>query len=236
MMFWYPEKAAFRAGYSNGLDWSFDSIGRYSAAFGTLTTASGSASFASGESTTASGFCSSASGFGTAALGSHSFASGLNTTAPSFAEVAIGINNTTYTPISTSSPANTDRVFVIGNGSFFSGTESDAFTVLKSGDIKIGNNGTFFTNLKEGRLSAGSQTGSNRKTVAITFPSGAFNNASNVRVVLTPKLANGLSDVFILSVRDITTTGCIVEIYRVDTPVGITGWGTPFDIQWMAWE
>ena len=39
-MFWYPGKAAFRAGYVSGTDWNDSSIGKYSAAFGENTTAS----------------------------------------------------------------------------------------------------------------------------------------------------------------------------------------------------
>src|ERR1700734_4564106 len=38
-MFWYPGKAAFRAGYVNGAQWNDSSIGKGSVAFGLSTTA-----------------------------------------------------------------------------------------------------------------------------------------------------------------------------------------------------
>ncbi|WP_400075428.1 tail fiber domain-containing protein [Winogradskyella sp. R77965] len=69
------------------------------------------------------------------ATGVNSTAIGFNTTAPSFAETVIGSRNLGYTPNSTTSWNNTDRLFVIGNG--FTNT-SNALTILKNGKTGIG--------------------------------------------------------------------------------------------------
>jgi hypothetical protein len=76
-MMWYPEKAAFRAGYINGTQWDDANIGLYSVAMGegvrasgdngvamgVRSTAAGSSSFAVGEDNTASGAASVAFGY-----------------------------------------------------------------------------------------------------------------------------------------------------------------------------
>jgi hypothetical protein len=103
-MFWYPGKAAFRAGYVNGTEWNDANIGAYSVAFGYGTTASGAYSSASGYETVASGGGSTASGYYSEATGScatamgdgvHAFsdnstASGAYTTAWAWAATAMG--------------------------------------------------------------------------------------------------------------------------------------------------
>ena len=63
-MMWYPQKAAFRAGYVIGNDWDKDSTGMYSTAFGKACRASGRYSFASGDSSFAKGLGSVAMGGG----------------------------------------------------------------------------------------------------------------------------------------------------------------------------
>jgi hypothetical protein len=76
-MMWYPEKAAFRAGYINGTQWDDPNIGLYSVAMGENVRASGDngvamglrstaangSSFAVGEDNTASGYASVALGY-----------------------------------------------------------------------------------------------------------------------------------------------------------------------------
>jgi len=68
-MMWYPQKAAFRAGYSTGVNWDIDSIGLYSAAFGKASRASGSYSFATGDSSFATGNSTISMGGGDASWG-----------------------------------------------------------------------------------------------------------------------------------------------------------------------
>ncbi|MFA9288282.1 MAG: MerR family DNA-binding transcriptional regulator [Weeksellaceae bacterium] len=70
-MFWYPRKAAFRAGNST-TTWDDDDIGLFSAAFGSETLALGNHSFAAGDSTSANGEGTVAFGMDTEANGSYS--------------------------------------------------------------------------------------------------------------------------------------------------------------------
>lgn len=90
-MIWYPEKAAFRAGYVGSFGasyWNTASIGNYSFAVGNNTRASGSTSFAAGLATTASGSESVALGNNGTASADRAFA--FNGTASGVGAVAIG--------------------------------------------------------------------------------------------------------------------------------------------------
>ncbi|MBB4638652.1 tail fiber domain-containing protein [Longimicrobium terrae] len=75
-MLWYPQKAAFRAGYVNGTQWDDANIGNYSVAIGQNVRASGDNAVAMGVRSTA-------------ANGS-SFAVGEDNTATGYASVALG--------------------------------------------------------------------------------------------------------------------------------------------------
>ena len=106
-MFWYPGKAAFRAGYVSGTQWNDSSIGNYSAAMGYNTTASGSYSIALGSSATASNTHAVSLGSGTAsglnsvaieggtANNTYALTLGTEITASGLGSIAIG-NNYTY--------------------------------------------------------------------------------------------------------------------------------------------
>lgn len=100
-MFWYPGKAAFRAGYVSSTQWNDANIGQYSVAFGSDSIASGQDSAAFGNST--------ASGSNSVAMGT-SVASNMNS-------VAIGSGST----------ASGEWSVAIGNDSTASGTGSTAF-------------------------------------------------------------------------------------------------------------
>lgn len=89
-MMWYPNKAAFRAGYANTVVWDDVNIGRYSAAFGFDTLAAGSRSAAFGESTQALGLKSAAFGFNTVASGENSVATGFGAAASGLNAFATG--------------------------------------------------------------------------------------------------------------------------------------------------
>jgi ribosomal protein S6E (S10) len=149
-MMWYPDQAAFRAGYVDGAQWdksytgtfstafghSTVASGKYSTALGYATTASGNHSLARGEFTTASGTHATASGLSVLASGILSTAIGVQITAPSYLETVFGTYNTGYTPASTTTWTETDRLFVVGNGS--SSARRNAVTVLKNGNTGIG--------------------------------------------------------------------------------------------------
>jgi hypothetical protein len=89
-MFWYPGKAAFRAGLVSGTQWNDANIGDFSLAFGVNTTASGYASFASGAGSTASGKTSIAMGQSASASGNYSMAIGSGNTASALCSAVIG--------------------------------------------------------------------------------------------------------------------------------------------------
>jgi hypothetical protein len=86
-MIWYPAKSAFLAGDISATD---ATIGKYSTAMGTGTTASGVASTAMGGNTTASEVASTAMGSNTTASGYISTAMGNGTTASGYISTAMG--------------------------------------------------------------------------------------------------------------------------------------------------
>ncbi|MFT4546216.1 MAG: hypothetical protein ACI8XO_003507 [Verrucomicrobiales bacterium] len=99
---------------------------------GVNTSASGDNTFASGRTTTASGDYSTAMGRNTIASGDYSFSIGRGTLAPSGYEVALGRYNTDYTPAASLGWDDTDRLFVIGNGTGLS-ARSDLLSIYKDG-------------------------------------------------------------------------------------------------------
>lgn len=147
-MMWYPQKAAFRVGYTLNNEWNDGNIGDYSVAMGISTIASGFNSIAMGNNTTASsdystaiGNATTASGINATAMGASTTASGWNstamgyvTTAASLSSTAIGYNNVGGG--SNDSWLLTDPLFEIGNG--ITMTPSNAMTVLKNGNVGIG--------------------------------------------------------------------------------------------------
>ena len=135
-MMWYPDKAAFRAGYTEGTHWDKDNIGNYSIAMGYSTTASGFISTAFGNFTTASEYGSTAMGYSTYATGFISTSMGLGTIAKAAGSLSIGsFNDNSDNPDPFSSdPA--DRIFQLGNGTGI--TRSNALTVLRNGYTGIG--------------------------------------------------------------------------------------------------
>jgi len=93
-MFFYPRKAAFRAGCVDGELWDNDNIGLYSNALGRNVIASGELSNAIGYVSTASGACSTVIGVSNTASGGFSTALGAYTTASEFHSTAMGRETT----------------------------------------------------------------------------------------------------------------------------------------------
>lgn len=90
-MMWYPDKAAFRAGWVNGTEWNKDNIGNYSVAMGNDNLASGFSSFSMGDNSWALGSSSIALGSGVFSLGNASVAMGNSATAEGNASVSLGL-------------------------------------------------------------------------------------------------------------------------------------------------
>lgn len=160
-LMWYPDKAAFRAGYVNTNYWDKDSIGSYSfasgkdikakglgaTAFGELTSAEGEASFASGFSSAASGNVATAlgnsisSGFGSLSSGIGAIASGDYSVACGNASSAGGYSSVAFGNFAT---ANGDHAFAAGSSANASALNSIAlgFATAAAGDYaaSIGSN------------------------------------------------------------------------------------------------
>lgn len=133
VLFWYPRKAAFRAGGVDAAQWDDANVGGYSIASGFNTKASGYASVSFGYSTTASGSYSTSLGGFSIASGDYSTAIGLTNSSSVFS-TSVGVNN-----VGGGSPTSwveTDPLFEIGNA--YLGPSNNAMTVLKNGNVGIG--------------------------------------------------------------------------------------------------
>ena len=129
-MMWYPDKAAFRAGFVAGNHWDKDNIGVYSIAMGTNTTASGMHSTAMGLFTIASGMHSVAMGSGTNASGVNSVAMGSTAVASGLYTTSIGLNTIASgdysTAIGRTTNASGGYATAIGSDTQASGSNSTA--------------------------------------------------------------------------------------------------------------
>jgi hypothetical protein len=102
-MMWYPEKAAFRVGYANGVNWNKDSIGNYSfasgwdtKAIGNYSTAMGIVASATGEGAVAMGYGAQAINFNAVAIGNGATASGQFSTSIGQATTSSGNYSTSF--------------------------------------------------------------------------------------------------------------------------------------------
>lgn len=129
-LMWYSQKAAFRAGSVDKLQWDDAYIGDYSTAMGSNTTARGDYSTAMGYSTLAFGDYSTAMGSNSTAWGVHSTAIGENTTARGKSSTALGGNTTARGIYSATMGNNTTASgpysTAMGNGTTADGNQSTA--------------------------------------------------------------------------------------------------------------
>ncbi|MCU0374435.1 MAG: tail fiber domain-containing protein [Chitinophagaceae bacterium] len=123
-LLWYPQKAAFRAGFAGFNTWDRDNIGTHS--------------FAGGQGTLARGRSSTAFGLGTEATGDFSTATGISTRSRAFGSIAVGAYNNADDNPNPVAAAPEDRIFQIGNGTV-DNDRRNALTVLRNGDIGLGN-------------------------------------------------------------------------------------------------
>ncbi len=93
-MFFYPKKAAFRAGDVEDDQWDDGNVGDYSFATGSSNIASGETSFAAGNYGLASGFAATAFGSECVVSGDESFAAGSSNEVTGRTSVAFGSQNT----------------------------------------------------------------------------------------------------------------------------------------------
>jgi hypothetical protein len=115
-MMWYPDKAAFRAGYVDGGQWNKDSIGVFSFAAGKNAKALGHSAVSIGEKAQALGNWSVSLGYSNIASGQQSVAIGSNITSSNVGSISLGHANT----------ASGDNAIAIGNLMLSSGSSSIA--------------------------------------------------------------------------------------------------------------
>jgi len=106
-------------------------------------------------------------------------------------------------------------------------------TIAADGGMKLGTSGTYQRNIKTGQVVAGSSASDNFRTHTFSFPDGAFSVVPRITVTAQNEVA--ADDVFIITVRSITTTQCTVNIFRANVPNG-TGWGQQLRLNYVAWE
>jgi hypothetical protein len=130
-MFFYPRKAAFRAGTVSSTEWDEANIGNNSVAFGANTKASGSNSFATGFGVNSTGTTSFGTGYYINASGDYSFAAGTNLSATGNSAIATGSNNVasgnTSFALGYTTTASGNTSFASGRYTIASGTCSVAF-------------------------------------------------------------------------------------------------------------
>ncbi len=133
-MFFYPKKAAFRAGFISGANWDDENIGDYSVAMGKSTVAKGENGTAFGSNSIAYGSVSFAAGSYSVAYATNSIAFGNNAIADATDAISIGKRTV----------ARGEGAFSIGNNSNSYNTGSMAFGQdnVSSGvnSLAIGNN------------------------------------------------------------------------------------------------
>jgi len=144
-------------------------------------------------------------------------------------------------PGSTTTPA-----YYAYQGTLGSTTKADAFAIRDAlwvdtngyidGTLTVGSTlqvkgGTVIGKVQAGILEVGQNTTDNYKAITLTFPS-AFSTVPKIN--LTPVNENGIDDIYSVTVRNITTTNCVVLICRVDSATKT--WWQYLKVDWMAWE
>lgn len=144
VMFWYPEKAAFRAGEIGSDSWDEANVGLYSAAFGYGSEASGSSSFAVGQYVSATeyasmawGYSASASGVGSTAWG-YGHASGDDSVAFGFWAEASGYYAIALGPLNFASG---DNSVAFGTSNYARSYLSTVFGMHNIGSVDSANSG-----------------------------------------------------------------------------------------------
>ncbi|MCF0048868.1 tail fiber domain-containing protein [Dyadobacter sp. LJ53] len=115
------------------------STGSGGISIGSYTKATNSNTLAMGLESEATGNRSIAIGFSNKASGNSSFAAGYRVTSKAYRGVALGVYNWIGDNPNPESPAATDRIFQIGNGTS-ENARSNVVTIMRNGNIGLGNN------------------------------------------------------------------------------------------------
>jgi hypothetical protein len=201
-MMWYPDKAAFRAGYDYGPLWDKDNIGNYSFATGKSTNAYGEGGFASGVNSIA-GTYAVAMGLGNISTGSASFSAGASSSAQGIRSVALGSVNIAAGDYS---------------AAFGFNTRALGFKSIAIGD--------------RARAVADMSTAMGSNTVARSdnsFVTGLYNDTTNTNRIF--EVGNGTADNARSNAVTVLTNGNVgigttTPAYRLDLANGSFGFGT----------
>ncbi|HEX7470538.1 MAG TPA: hypothetical protein VF437_07390, partial [Verrucomicrobiae bacterium] len=171
-----------------------------------------------------------------------------------YATVPGGVNNLAYGATSFAAghgaQATNDGAFVWADSqaSAFNSTANNQFLIRAAGGVGINtnnpkatldvngslriNSGTVFTNLQAGQAAMASGASSSYTNLTITFPK-PFVTTPKIVATVNADPAWDVPDTFVVSVRKVSTTSCVVNILRVDSA---SGWLQVLRINWIAWE
>ncbi len=189
-MMWYPDKAAFRAGFVVGNNWNKDSIGDFSFAVGNGTKAKGLSSFAAGngshaleEGSFAVGYSSIAREFSTIAIGNRAVANnnfdiaiGFNAVASGGASISLGYNSSAEGPNSFATGFNTVASgylsSAIGNATLSRGLGNTAVGSFNDPILTDDNESFFNVYPNSPMFMVGNGTSSNRRNALVVQRDG----------------------------------------------------------------
>lgn len=129
-----------------------------------------------------------------------------------------------------------DNQFLLrANGGMGVNTNSPAANTLTVGGagLRVATDGTTFARIQSGTATLGSGSGGATNVYTVTYPS-AF--SSTPKVTATPRNdypSWDVGDTFAVTLRRISTTQFVVNIFRVDDT---GGWSQSLKLDWVAWE
>jgi hypothetical protein len=173
---------------------------------------------------------------------------GESNTAFSYGETVLGLFSTTYTPATTMSYTNTDKLLVVGNGTS-TGARSNAFTLLKDGRLGLGVDGSLAqtatlhikpqTSIDPLRVEGISLAQTNDTSILVVNPAdgtvrymnldsvGTIDSISNLRIdTLSVHQGNSVNKVALANtmaeIYDVTGGNILLDIFA-NLPFGTAG-------------
>lgn len=123
----------------------------------------------------------------------------------------------------------TTRMYVQAGGNVGVGTTTPGAKLDVNGSIKVGG-GSVVSKMQIGQATVGTGT-AGVKQVTITFPT-AF--TTTPMVIVTPQGVGGVTETFVATVAQVSTTQCIINIYRTDVAGG--AWTQNLLLNWYAFQ
>lgn len=231
LMFFDKSKGAFRSGLMiNSRDWSPDSIGlastafgrntralgNYSTALGNYSKAKGSYSVSMGNQSSAIGNTSLATGNFTRSLGDLSAAMGNGTIAPSFSSMAIGQYNDTLATSNKDVWTPTDPLLMVGMGTD-DVNRANALTILKNGEVSLKN---YTFPMADGTADQVMKTDGNGNITWTDMNSGGGSGVFENNAGLVRNTGNHASDDFVFGSDALPSQGIALDLTLFDKSKG----------------